>query len=105
MSTVVWCSVYGAASKNSRMEAARRLLLSRRLGGPVFGHKRDNVPTPQDPTASLLVPFRMLAFHMAVPPLLTACSLKQMCSASACCVCNWHSSAGKLFYKAFHVEQ
>lgn len=78
------------------MEAVHHLLLSRWLGGPVSGHKRDNVPTPQDPTAGLLVPFCRLAFHVAVPPLLTARPLKQMCSASARRARNWHSSAGKL---------
>lgn len=87
------------------MEAPCHLLLSCSLGGPVSGPRRDNAPTPQDPTASLPVPFHMLAFHVAVPPLLMAHPSEQMCAASACCVCNWHSSAGKLFYKAFHVEQ
>ena len=101
MSEVVWCRVCGVASRSSRMEAARRLL----LGCPVSGPRMDSLPTPQRPAASLLVPFCTPAFHVAVPPLLAARPLRQMCSASARCVCNWHSSAGKLFYKAFRLEQ
>lgn len=56
--------------------------------------------TPQDPTATFLLPFCMLAFDVTVPALL-ADALKQMFSASAHFVCNWHSSARRLLSKSF----
>lgn len=95
--TGLWCSVCGAA-RNTRMEdaccfcATDWTVLSLVTGGTMF--------TPQDPTATFLVPFCMLTFDVTVPALLSH-PLKQMFSASACSVCNWHSSARRLLSKSF----
>lgn len=95
--TVVQC-VWRSSKKHQ--DGGCILLLWHRLNSPVPGHRRNIVHSPQDPTASLLVPFCMLAFDVTVPALL-AHTLKQMFSASARSVCNWHSSAGRLLSKSF----
>lgn len=99
-SCVPLCSVYGPASRNRRLHSTDCC----HAGWAVLSdHRRDNTPTSQDPTASLLVPFRTLAY--VVWHCLCADGTSYETDVTdVLCVCNWHSCAGKLFYKAFHVS-